>query len=225
MGAFLPPDVANMDESSLSLFGDQTKLSINDMNTVNEIERHISDKRFYTVILTLFAEDNTCVGSVVLFKGKGQVSDNEKMQYASNVKVFFTPKAFNNRSTIDKYVSWWYSKVNDGQPKLFITDSSSTHLNEETFRLMRKQRTVVAVIPKGSQSRILCTRLVSSAWSRMLNSIDPIASFLELRYVWIDNSLVRPTSIPDYCFDPTNVDYATNKNPNIADDQLIEEEA
>ncbi|CAF1566626.1 unnamed protein product [Rotaria magnacalcarata] len=156
MGAFLPPDVANMDESSLSLFGDQTKLSINDMNTVNEIERHISDKRFCTVILTLFAEDNTCVGSVVLFKGKGQVSDNEKMQYASNVKVFFTPKAFNNRSTIDKYVSWWYSKVNDGQPKLFITDSSSTHLNEETFRLMRKQRTVVAVIPKG------CTMYIQS---------------------------------------------------------------
>src|SRR5262249_51323695 len=51
--------------------------------------------------------------------------------------------------TMDKYISWWYSKVNDGQPKLFITDSSSTHLNEETIRLMRRQRVVVAVIPKG----------------------------------------------------------------------------
>ena len=75
----------------------QTKLSINDVNTSNEIEGHVSDKRFCTVILTVFAEDNTRVGPVVLFKGKGQVSDKEQVQYASDVKVFFTPKAFNNR--------------------------------------------------------------------------------------------------------------------------------
>ncbi len=98
MGAFLPRDVANMDESPLSLLGDQTKLSINDINTSNEIEGHVSDKRFCTVILTVFGEDNTRVGPVVLFKGKGQVSDAEKKQYAHDVKVFFTPKAFNNRS-------------------------------------------------------------------------------------------------------------------------------
>jgi hypothetical protein len=167
---------------------------------------------------------------------------------------------------MDKYISWWYSKVNDGQPKLFITDSSSTHLNEETIRLMRKQRVVVAVIPKGctmyiqsldvhvfstfkhhhyecaeewieknggrskikltaAQSRILCTRLVSSAWSRTLKSINPMALFLELGYVWNDNSLVRPPSLPGYCFDPTNVDYSVHQDPNVPDDQRIEEEA
>jgi hypothetical protein len=98
MDAFLPCDMVNMDECPLSLLGDQTKLSINDVNTVNEIEGHVSDKRFCTVILTVFAEDNTRVGPAVLFKGKGQVRDNEKMEYASNVKVFFTPKAFNNPS-------------------------------------------------------------------------------------------------------------------------------
>ncbi|CAF4016732.1 unnamed protein product [Rotaria sordida] len=38
MGAFLPRDVVNMDESPLSLFGDQTKLSINDVNTVLKIK-------------------------------------------------------------------------------------------------------------------------------------------------------------------------------------------
>ena len=163
------------------------------------------------------------------------------------------------------YISWWYSKVNDGQLKLFITDSSSTHLHEETIRLMRKQRVVIAVIPKGCtmyiQSldvhvfstvkhhhyecaeewlernggrskikltaalfRILCTRLVSTAWSRTLNSIDPMASFLELGYMWSDNSLVRPSSVPGYCFDPINVDYWTDKDPNVVDDQCIEEE-
>jgi len=167
---------------------------------------------------------------------------------------------------MDNYVKWWYSKVNDGQPKLLIVDSSSTHLNEETLRLLRKQRVVVAVIPKGctmyiqsldvhvfsifkhhhyecaeewleenggrskvkltaAQSRVLCTRLVSSAWSRTLKSINPMASFLELGYVWKDNSLVRPPSLPGYCFDPTDIDHFIIKDHHIDETQRIEEEA
>jgi hypothetical protein len=77
----------------------------------------------------------------------------------------------------------------------------------------------------AAQSRVLCTRLVASAWSRTLKSIDPLASFLELGYVWKDDSLVRPPSVPGYCFDPTTVDYFTNNDPNMADDQRIDEEA
>ncbi|CAF4647384.1 unnamed protein product, partial [Rotaria socialis] len=59
MGASLPRDVCNMDESPLSLFGDQSRLSINDVNTSNDIEGCISNKRFATVILTIFGSDNT----------------------------------------------------------------------------------------------------------------------------------------------------------------------
>ncbi|CAF4874169.1 unnamed protein product [Rotaria sp. Silwood1] len=64
---------------------------------------------------------------------------------------------------------------------------------------------------------------MSSAWSRTLNSIDPMASFLELEYVWDYNSPVPPPRIPGYCFDPINADYSTNKDSNIPDDQCIEE--
>ncbi|CAF3772327.1 unnamed protein product [Rotaria sp. Silwood1] len=51
-----------------------------------------------------------------------------------------------------------------------------------------------------------------------------MASFLELEYVWNDTSLVPYPSIPGYCFDPINVDYSTNKDPKIADNQRIQEE-
>ena len=44
MGCFTGKDVFNMDESPLALFGDQTKASINDVNTCNEISGHLSDK-------------------------------------------------------------------------------------------------------------------------------------------------------------------------------------
>ncbi|CAF3524754.1 unnamed protein product [Rotaria sp. Silwood2] len=149
MGAFTPKDVCNMDESPLSLFGDQSKLSVNAINTCNEIEGHISNKRFCTVILTVFGEDNSRIGPVLLFKGKAKISENEKKQYATDVKVFFSPKAVNNRETMDKYINYWISKIKDNKPKLFITDSSSTHLNDETLRLLRKDNVVVAIIPKG----------------------------------------------------------------------------
>jgi DDE superfamily endonuclease len=156
MGAFTPADVCNMDKSPLSLFGDQTKLSINDVNTTNEIEGHVSDKRFCTLILTVFGQGNNRVAPVVLFKGKGNVTDKEKSQYAKHVRVFFTPKAFNNGPTMDRYLAYWWSKVNDGNPKLFITDSSSTHLNKETIQSMRQKRVVFAIIPGVSSLIMFC---------------------------------------------------------------------
>ncbi len=42
----------------------------------------------------------------------------------------------------------WTSKMNNKQPKLFIADSSNTHLDEQGIRLLRKN-IVVEVVPKG----------------------------------------------------------------------------
>lgn len=167
---------------------------------------------------------------------------------------------------MDKFITWWFSGVNDGEPELFITDSSSTHLNEGTVRLIRQKRVIVAIIPRGctmyiqaldvyvfstfkhhhyecaeewiernggrskiklaaAQSLIFCTRLVSAAWSRTLKSIDPLKFFLELGYVWKDDCIIRPPSLPGYVFDPTTVDYMSNKDPNVQDDERINEEA
>jgi hypothetical protein len=44
MGAFVSSDVCNFDESPLSLFGDQTKRSINYVNVDNEVEGAICSK-------------------------------------------------------------------------------------------------------------------------------------------------------------------------------------
>ena len=65
-----------MDEVSLN--GDQSKLSINDINITNDIEICISNKRFAAVMLTIFGEGDTRVGPALLLKGKGQTSDVEK---------------------------------------------------------------------------------------------------------------------------------------------------
>jgi hypothetical protein len=44
MGAFMPKDVCNFDESPLALFGDQTKRSLNYVNVDNEVEGSICSK-------------------------------------------------------------------------------------------------------------------------------------------------------------------------------------
>ena len=69
-------------------------------------------------------------------------------------EYFFTPEAFNKGPTMDRYLAYWWSKVNDGNPKIFIMDSSSTHLDKETIRSMRQKRVVFAIIP-GVSSLIM----------------------------------------------------------------------
>lgn len=111
MGAFTPSDVCNMDESPLALFGDQSKRSINDVGTPNDVEGNLGDKRFATLILTVFGENNTRLGPVLIFKGNGRISSSEKSQYAQGVSVFFTPKAVINGPLMNDCVRLWWSKV------------------------------------------------------------------------------------------------------------------
>ena len=66
MGCFTPRDVFNMDESPLALFGDQTKLSINDINTCNEISGHLSSKVWILLALISSIEAETVFYSSVL---------------------------------------------------------------------------------------------------------------------------------------------------------------
>ncbi|CAF3969647.1 unnamed protein product [Rotaria sp. Silwood1] len=235
MGAFKPSDVCNFDESPLSLFGDQTKRSLNYVNVDNEVEGAICSKRFATVILTIFPERNDRIGPILLFKGKGRVSDKEVRQYAKQVKVFFTPKA-----------------VKDGNPKLLITDSCHSHLNPQTKQSLRQKSVVIAVIPKGctqylqildtlvfstfkshyfdaaqefiekngprsqlklnaAQSRIMCTRFTWEAWKRTLKSIDIKKGFTEIGYIWTNNAIVSPRTLPGYVYDP-NQEYQSQSH-------------
>ena len=149
MGCFKESDVCNVDESPLNLWGDQSKRCINDINTKNEIEGHLDDKRFATVILCVFPEDNHRVTPVFLFKGTGRVLAVEEKHYSPQVKVFFTPKAVINIPTMEKYTSWWLKKVHDGNRKLFITDSCTSHLNVDVKKRMRDDGVCLAIIPSG----------------------------------------------------------------------------
>ncbi|CAF4024376.1 unnamed protein product, partial [Rotaria sp. Silwood1] len=89
MGCFTESDVSNMDESPLNLWGDHSKRCINDVNSKNEIEGHLDDKRFATVILCVFPEGNHRIKPVLLFKGTEEVAVKEEQHYSSHVKVFF----------------------------------------------------------------------------------------------------------------------------------------
>ncbi|CAF4111235.1 unnamed protein product, partial [Rotaria magnacalcarata] len=189
MGAFTPRDIFNMDESPLSLFGDQTKRSINDINTCNEVEGCLSNKRFCTVILTISAEDQR-VDPVLLFKGLGHVSPAEEKQYAQGIKVYFTPKCVINKPTMDKYNEWFISK--------HYTDAAEECIEHNGPRSKIKLT--------ASQSRILCTRLTSTAWQRTIKSVNFYEEFKHIGYTWMSNSPISPRTLPGYTFDPATID-------------------
>jgi hypothetical protein len=53
MGGFIDEDICNMDESPLALFGDQSRRSIDDVGSSNEINGYISDKVIYHLLSDL----------------------------------------------------------------------------------------------------------------------------------------------------------------------------
>lgn len=77
-GSFPDRDIYNVDESPLALFGDQSKASINYVNTPNEVEGRLNNKRFYTLILSAFGDDNNRVGPALIFKGKDEYMRKKK---------------------------------------------------------------------------------------------------------------------------------------------------
>ena len=54
----------------------------------------------------------------------------------------------------------------------------------------------------ASQKRILCTRFTASAWGRTLKSINFPNAFRSLGYIWVNKSIVQPSHIQWYKFDP-----------------------
>ncbi len=148
-GSFPDRDICNVDESPLALFGDQSKASINYVNTPNEVEGRLSNKRFCTLILCVFGDDNSRVGPALIFKGKGRVSEHEKNEYDKSVKVYFSETAFMNSFIMKNYTEHWLSKTRDGRPKMFTTDSCNSHFTEDVKALFKKNGVVLGIIPGG----------------------------------------------------------------------------
>ena len=82
----------------------------------------------------------------------------------------------------------------------------------------------------AKQKRILCTRLISTAWIRTQKSFDFERAFLDIGYTWIDESPVSIRTLPGFLFDPSTVTISTTNNDNNEEeeehneDQLMTEE-
>ncbi|CAF1513377.1 unnamed protein product [Adineta steineri] len=122
-----------MDESPLALFGDQAKRSINDINTCNEVEGCLSNKRFCTVILTVSGEDQR-VDPVLLFKGKGHISPNEQKQYANGIKV--TLQNYTYDSSVINCVSL---NINDDDDEEQIQNAATLAAEQHKITLNEKK--------------------------------------------------------------------------------------
>ncbi|CAF1351532.1 unnamed protein product [Adineta ricciae] len=131
LGSFPDRDICKMDENPLALFGDQSKTSINYINTPNEVEGHQNNKRFCTLIV------------------KDEYWKKKEKHYDEDTKVYFSNTAFNNSSNMKSYAEHWLSKTKDGRPKMFITDSYSSHLTEEVKALSKRNGVILRVIPSA----------------------------------------------------------------------------
>ncbi|CAM4839371.1 unnamed protein product, partial [Rotaria magnacalcarata] len=224
MGAFTFEDICNMDETPLALFGDQAKQCVNDIGTNNEINGYISNKRFCTVLLTVFGK-NQRMKPTILFKSKGNIILAERQQYSKDVHVIFTPKAVINGPSIETYTKYWLAKVHDGYEKknvvvsiipngctqdLQVLDASvfsvfKTHYQTATEEYIDRYTSRSNIKLTSKQQRILCTRLVATAWSRTQATIDLERAFLDIGYTWVDDSPVSIRTLSGFVFDSSTI--------------------
>ncbi|CAF4457790.1 unnamed protein product, partial [Rotaria socialis] len=226
MGAFTDGDICNMDKSPLALFGDQAKTSVNDIGTSNEINGCISNKRFCTVILTVFHK-NQRMEPAVLFKGKGNVGVAERQQYSKGIHVIFTPKAVINGPSMDLYCTKWLErpeiiqKLRKKNVAVSIIPNGCTQylqlLDTSVFSVFKSHYQAAAdeyidlysscskIKLAAKQQRILCTRLISTAWVRTQNSIVFERAFVDIGYTWIDESPVSIRTLQGFLFGPSTV--------------------
>ena len=54
----------------------------------------------------------------------------------------------------------------------------------------------------ASESRILCTRLTTTAWRRTIETCNFKEEFRRIGYIWTDDSPVTPRTLPGFVYDP-----------------------
>ncbi|CAF0888418.1 unnamed protein product [Adineta steineri] len=162
-----------MDESPLALFSDQAKKCVNDIDTINEINGCISKKKFCTLILTVFGE-NQRTTPVLFFKGKGHISADERQQYSKGVHIILSPKAVINVPSMNIFITkWWKMIVVSVIPKgctqyLQVLDTSvfsvfKNHYQAAIDEYIDRYGSCRKVKLSAREQQIICARLTCAA--------------------------------------------------------------
>ena len=88
---------------------------------------------------------------------------------------------------------------------VYVFSSFKNHYYDCAEEYLEKNGPRSKVKLTSSQKRILCTRLTAAAWSRTLKSINFPNAFRSLGYTWVDNSIIQPSHMQWYCFDPNSI--------------------
>ena len=84
------------------------------------------------------------------------------------------------------------------------------HYQEAADEYLDQQQSRQQLKLSAKQQRILCNRLLSTAWARTMKTVDFERAFMQIGYTWVDDSLVSPRTLPGFVFDPTTVKFSTD---------------
>ncbi|CAM4901939.1 unnamed protein product [Rotaria socialis] len=204
MGAFVPRDVCNFDESPVALFGDQTKRSMNYVNVDNEVEGNICSKvKDGNPKLLITYSCNSHLNPLV----------KQSLRQRS-VVIAIIPKGCTQ-----------YLQLLDTR----ACSNFKIHYFNAAEEFIEKNGPRNKLKLNAAQSRIICTRLTWEAWRRTLNSIVyhhfltslvcvvDWPGFTEIGYTWTDCSIVSPRTLHGYIYDPNK---ESQIQPNDHDDDI-----
>ena len=176
-GVYQLKDLANMDQTPLPFVLDDGKTY--DKTGVDEVWCASGasglDKRQCTVQLTIFADGGTLM-PLIIFGGQGmRINAAEKKAWHKRVKVMFQTNAWCDEAIMKKWINdmWCNVLFNPPTPgstgKILYADVHTAQQTAGVKIMLRKAKTTLVNVPKGTTSRIqplIClSRLIfGSSW-------------------------------------------------------------
>ena len=172
-GRWLPQNRYNVDQVPLPFVVDQEKTY--DLKGAAQVwvaqPASGLDKRQATLQLCIRAEGTQNVKPAIIFRGKGNITQQEKDQYDKDVDVFFQPNAWMdaelNMEWTKKTLKNGLALNGDGNEKVLFVDNVLFQQTKEFHVACRKLNTVVYMLPENHTDKI---QPIDAGFGRMMKT-------------------------------------------------------
>ena len=115
------------------------------------------DKRQATLQLCIKASGSQIVKPAIVFRGKGNITPDEKLQYDKDVDVYFQPSAWMDEELTLQWVKGTLIPPlkSDDKEKVLLADNVGFQLSKEFHDICRKEiNTVVYMLPASNTDKV-----------------------------------------------------------------------
>src|SRR6185437_9584071 len=110
------------------------------------------EKRQTTLVLIIHTDGVLRLMPIIIFKGKGNMTNEERQAWNKDVKVYFDDNAYNNEELFTRWIFEELIPQIAGKDTLFVMDVASFHKTDQILSTLRGNTVTPAIIPPSYTS-------------------------------------------------------------------------